>query len=70
MAGILYNDPVSRLLFIAALAISVIGLAVALRFLYHAWSDAYLGRNRRSTGDRRQRDLPVPMERRRRQRRG
>jgi hypothetical protein len=60
---------VSRVLFLAALAISVFGLAVALRFLYHAWSNVYLGRNRRSGGDRRRRELAVPMERRRRKRR-
>jgi hypothetical protein len=50
----------------AALLVAVIGLAVALRFLYRAWSDVYLRRNRRTGGDRRQDDLPVPMERRRR----
>jgi hypothetical protein len=56
-------------LIVAALAVSVIGLAVALRFLYHAWSDLYLGRNRRSGEDRRNQELLVPMDRRRRQRR-
>jgi hypothetical protein len=50
----------------AALLVAVIGLAVALRFLYRAWADVYLRRNRRTGGDRRREDLPVPMERRRR----
>jgi hypothetical protein len=60
---------VKSIVFVGALLVSVVGLAVALRFLYTAWSDVRLGRNRRIERDRRHEDLPVPMERRRRQRR-
>jgi hypothetical protein len=57
------------ILFIVAAAIAIIGLVVAGRFLYTAWSDIRLGRNRRLGPDRRRGTLPVPMERRRRDRR-
>ncbi|HSL17183.1 MAG TPA: hypothetical protein VLB51_04690 [Methylomirabilota bacterium] len=60
------EQPLALVGLAAALLVAVIGLAVALRFLYKAWSDVYLRRNRRTGGDRRQEDLPVPMERRRR----
>jgi hypothetical protein len=64
-----YNDGVTGALFIAALVIAIIGALVAARFLVHAWSDLRLGLDRRDGTDRRRGDLPVPMERRRRQRR-
>jgi hypothetical protein len=60
------EQPVALIGLAAALLVAVIGLAVALRFLYRAWADVYLRRNRRTSGDRRREDLPVPMERRRR----
>lgn len=60
------EQPVALIGLAAALLVAVIGLAVALRFLYRAWVDVYLRRNRRTGGDRRREDLPVPMERRRR----
>ncbi|HSN54811.1 MAG TPA: hypothetical protein VLT32_09060 [Candidatus Sulfomarinibacteraceae bacterium] len=60
------EQPVALIGLAAALLVAVIGLAVALRFLYRAWVDVYLQRNRRTGGDRRREDLPVPMERRRR----
>jgi hypothetical protein len=55
--------------FIFALVLAAIGLAVAGRFLYLAWSDYHFGRDRRERSDRRRRRLPVPMERRKRSRR-
>lgn len=64
-----YNAAVHLALFVIAVVIAVAGLAVAVRFLYLAWRDVHLGRDRRSGADRRQRDMPVPMERRRRRRR-
>lgn len=64
-----YNDGVAGAFFVAALVIAVIGVLVAARFLVHAWSDLRLGPDRRGGTDRRRGDLPVPMERRRRQRR-
>jgi hypothetical protein len=56
-------------LFYASIVIAIAGFAVAMRFLYLAWSDLRIGRNRRSSPDRRKKQIPVPMERRRRQRR-
>jgi hypothetical protein len=60
------EQPLALVGLATALLVAVVGLAVALRFLYRAWSDVYLRRNRRTGGDRRREDLPVPMERRRR----
>ena len=59
----------NAVLFWFSLAIAVIAAVVAGRFLYQAWSDHHFGKNRRGGADRRRHDLPVPMERRRRQRR-
>ena len=59
----------SSILFYAALTVSVVGLAVALRFLFMAWSDHRFRRQRRASRDRRQEDLTVPMERRKANRR-
>lgn len=64
-----YNRFMSLALLVAASVLSIVGLAVALRFLYTAWSDVRVGRDRRAGDDRRRDRLPVPMERRRRQRR-
>jgi heme/copper-type cytochrome/quinol oxidase subunit 2 len=58
-----------NLYFTFALIVAVIGVAVAGRFLYLAWSDVHIGRNRRKQPDRRQTSFNVPMERRRRDRR-
>jgi len=58
-----------NLYFTIAAIVAVIGVAVAGRFLYSAWSDVRLGRNRRKQPDRRHSSLAVPMERRRRNRR-
>ncbi|RLB37061.1 MAG: hypothetical protein DRH30_13880 [Deltaproteobacteria bacterium] len=51
--------------FYFALIVAVIGLAVAGRFLFAAWSDYRFRRERRQDEDRRQRQTVVPMERRR-----
>jgi hypothetical protein len=55
--------------FIIAIVVALAGLVVAGRFLWMAWSDFRFRREKRREQDRRQRDLPVPMERRRRDRR-
>jgi hypothetical protein len=55
--------------FTIALVVAIIGVAVAGRFLWAAWSDYRFRRVKRQDQDRRQRDLAVPMERRRRNRR-
>lgn len=63
-----YNNHVETVLFWLALVIAVAGLAVAGRFLFLAWSD-YRLKERRTEADRRRRSIPIPMERRRRDRR-
>jgi hypothetical protein len=56
-------------IFAIALGVALIGLVVAGRFLWTAWSDYRFRRDKRRDQDRRQTDLPVPMERRQRSRR-
>lgn len=63
-----YNDDVNVVFFWLALVIAVIGLVVAGRFLFNAWSD-YRLKERRAGIDRRRQSTSVPMERRRRDRR-
>lgn len=57
------------LLFIIAAVVALTGLVVAGRFLWIAWSDFRFRRQERMQHDRRETKLPVPMERRKRDRR-
>ena len=65
-----YDGIMNAIVFYSALAVSVVGFAVALRFLFMAWSDYRIRRERRQNADRRRRQSPVPMERRKGDRRG
>ena len=62
-------DTVNRILFLTAAVIALAGLVVAVRFLYLAWSDYRFGKERRQGADRRRRDMAVPIERRKGDRR-
>ena len=55
--------------FIIAVVVALTGLAIAGRFLWMAWSDFRFRRQRRREQDRRQYNLAIPMERRKRARR-
>ncbi len=56
-------------IFIIAAVVALTGLVIAGRFLWSAWSDFRFRRQKRMEEDRRQTNLPVPMERRKRDRR-
>jgi len=57
------------IVFIISVVVALTGLVIAGRFLWAAWSDFRFRRQKRQEQDRRQRNLAVPMERRRRDRR-
>jgi hypothetical protein len=58
-----------NVIFIIAAVVALTGLVIAGRFLWTAWSDFRFRRQKRMEQDRRQTKLPVPMERRKRDRR-
>jgi hypothetical protein len=60
---------VSHIAFSLALVVALVAIVSASRVLYLAWSDHRFRRERRLGEDRRQRDMVVPMERRKRRRR-
>jgi len=56
-------------IFTIAVIVALTGLVIAGRFLWAAWSNFRFRRQKRQEQDRRQRNLSVPIERRRRDRR-